>query len=382
MGTKESRGNENTMKVLYLGHYRENTGWANGAIHHMLALKSVGVDVVARNIALTPTISDVPDDIKKMESKSLQDIDYCIQHILPFHVVGTSKFKKNVLFMPFESTIKSNNSFLLYAKELDELWVPNNYNQDMLRNANVESKVIPYAFDLPEYKKDHKALDFKSSNNKFKFYFIGGTDHRKNIRGILKSYLSEFTIADPVTFMLKLTDPHRDAVEMKNEFIQKIDALKDNLRMHSQREHYPEINIITEQLPSELIQSLHKTCDCYVGPSHGEGWSISAFEAMCYGNTPICSKEGGPVDFIDKDNKNTGFLVSGSYGVCDHANPAFDHIFTGNDLWFLPDELEIKRAMRCYYENRDSIDRNDGIKAAKQYDYETVGNRIKEALNA
>lgn len=34
------------MKVLYLGHYRERSGWANAAINNILALDSVGVDVV------------------------------------------------------------------------------------------------------------------------------------------------------------------------------------------------------------------------------------------------------------------------------------------------------------------------------------------------
>ena len=198
----------------------------------------------------------------------------------------------------------------------------------------------------------------------------------------MKCYLTEFSIADPVTFILKISDNGRNPQEVKNEFVQRIDSLKDSLRIHKQREHYPEINIITDHLADDLVHRLHKTCDCYVGPSHGEGWSIPAFEAMCYGNTPICSKEGGPLDFIDKDNQNTGFLVSGSYSVCDHSNPAFDSIFTGNDFWLSPDELEIKRAMRSYYENKNSIDRTDGIKAGEKYNYESVGNKIKEALDA
>ena len=37
------------MKVLYFGHYKEGTGWAQAAIDYILALDSVGVDVVCRN---------------------------------------------------------------------------------------------------------------------------------------------------------------------------------------------------------------------------------------------------------------------------------------------------------------------------------------------
>ena len=182
--------------------------------------------------------------------------------------------------------------------------------------------------------------------------------------------------------MLKVHSNGMDPRELKNTFVQRVEYLKENLRIHRQKEHYPEINIITDFIPDEIMQNLHKTCDCYLSISHGEGWSIPAFEAMCHGNTPICSKEGGPLDFVDKDNKNTGCLVSGSYAVCDHKDPAFPQIFTGNDYWFAPDELETKKAMRWYYENKNSVNKNDGIKHAEKYNYESVGNKIKEALDA
>tara|TARA_Y100000356_G_scaffold108495_1_gene94854 strand:+ start:502 stop:744 length:243 start_codon:yes stop_codon:yes gene_type:complete len=48
------------MKVLYFGHYKEGTGWAQAAIDYILALDSVGVDVVCRNINLTGVEHQVP----------------------------------------------------------------------------------------------------------------------------------------------------------------------------------------------------------------------------------------------------------------------------------------------------------------------------------
>ena len=40
------------MKVLYIGNYRDGTGWANACINNILALDSVGVDVVPRAIPI------------------------------------------------------------------------------------------------------------------------------------------------------------------------------------------------------------------------------------------------------------------------------------------------------------------------------------------
>ena len=38
------------MKVLYIGHYKDGTGWGNAALNNILALNSAGVDVVPRAI--------------------------------------------------------------------------------------------------------------------------------------------------------------------------------------------------------------------------------------------------------------------------------------------------------------------------------------------
>ena len=49
------------MKALYIGHYREFGGWSDAAIGHMLAMDTVGIDVVARNIPLTQSPrGDIP----------------------------------------------------------------------------------------------------------------------------------------------------------------------------------------------------------------------------------------------------------------------------------------------------------------------------------
>ena len=40
------------MKVLYIGHYREGSGWGQAAIDYILAMDSVGIDVVPRAVNL------------------------------------------------------------------------------------------------------------------------------------------------------------------------------------------------------------------------------------------------------------------------------------------------------------------------------------------
>ena len=68
------------MKILYIGHFREAGGWSNAAIDFSLALDSVGIDVVCRDIKLTNKQSEVPDRIKELEQKTIDNVDYCIQN--------------------------------------------------------------------------------------------------------------------------------------------------------------------------------------------------------------------------------------------------------------------------------------------------------------
>ena len=38
------------MKVLYIGNYKDGTGWANACLNNILALDGAGVDVAPRAI--------------------------------------------------------------------------------------------------------------------------------------------------------------------------------------------------------------------------------------------------------------------------------------------------------------------------------------------
>jgi glycosyltransferase involved in cell wall biosynthesis len=158
------------------------------------------------------------------------------------------------------------------------------------------------------------------------------------------------------------------------------DLVKKELRIYPNTKDYGKEIIITEDLTEEQIKALHLSCDCFVCPTHGEGWSIPSFEAMCYGKTPICSNEGGPKEYIDLNNKNTGYLIDGVYDVCNHSDPAFGHIFTGREEWFHPSESEIKKAMRFYYDNR--ITSIDGIKQGEKFSFEKVGKIIKDTIQS
>ena len=100
------------MKVLYIGHYKENSGWANAAVNQILALDKVGVDVVCRNVTLTQDNNNIDPRIRQLEQKDSYGCDICIQHVLPHHLIGGDSFKRNIAFLESESTSLKNVGWL------------------------------------------------------------------------------------------------------------------------------------------------------------------------------------------------------------------------------------------------------------------------------
>lgn len=373
------------MKLLYLGHYGEGTGWAKSAIDLILASDSANVDVVCRNIPLTKNNNTIHPKLLALESKTLKNIDYCIQHVLPHHMIGTDKFKKNIAYFLGETNTIKYNPWYEYLKMMQYIWVPTNDLKNVLiEDGFAESKIsiVPMAGDLSKYTQSYPTINFGSQAYTFKFYYIGELNDRKNLKSIIRCFHSEFDRSEPVSLILKVKKHGLDASQLHYQVAQMCGEVKTQLRIRKDIKDYHNEIIVTQGMSDYEIDVLHNTCDCFVGPSHGEGWSIPAFDAMCFGKTPICSNDGGPKEFIDPNNLNTGSLINGVRTICNHSDPAFPELFTGNEEWFMPSESEIKKRMRFYYENRSSIDRTAGLKNAQKFSYNNVGRIIKDTLNA
>lgn len=369
------------MKILYIGHYKENSGWSQAAIDNILALDSCGIDVVCRNFTLTQDNNfNVPSRIIELESKSVEGATHCIQHVLPHHIVGTDMYTKNVAYYVHETDSIKDHIWKHYLSLVDEVWVPNSDNAQALREAGLKSvKIVPHTFNTDVYTQDYAPVNIAPGT--FKFYYIGDFDTRKNLKSVIKSFYSEFRYDEPVSLILKIKKNHDKYNTLDKEFSDYITNIKQNLRIYPNVTSYNKEIVISEDLTRENILRLHKTCDCFVNTSHGEGWSIPSFEAMCFGNTPICTNFAGPKDFIDKDDINTGSLINGCWSICDHPSPPFKEIWSGHECWMIPDEKQIRASMRFYYENRSSIDKKAGLIRGQNFSYNKIGNLMKETLS-
>lgn len=377
------------MRILYIAHYKEFGGWSQAATDNILALDNVGIDVVCKNVTLTQDKQEVHPRILELEKKDSKDCDICIQHILPHHYVRSDMFKKNIAFMETE-TLKLNHLNWFYQLEMmDEVWVANHTSKNALEEDGFKTpvKVIHHTCDMSKYKKRYAELSIPEIENTFKFYYVGDFNDRKNLESVVTCFHSEFDKTDDVALVLKINKFGESPTEITQAMDKLTTSIKTKLRIHRKPESYLKDIIISDMLSSDDILALHNYCDCFVCPSHGEAWSIPSFDAMAFGNTPICSNFGGPKEFISESDWRTGHLINGVYSCCKCSDAAFEDLFTGKEYWFQPCEMQIRESMRKAYESwkKNPIiytnrNRSTGLKQAEKFSYDKIGKLMKELI--
>lgn len=370
------------MKVLFLGHYRDLTGYGNGAIEYMSALDAVGIDVVARPFKLNQSRGPIPDHIQKFEDKSSHGCDAVIQYTLPPYMFANKNFNKNIALFANETYTLGDTNWHRYLNMMDEIWV---INQQMV-NACINSKVcrdiklVYHPIDINKLKTPAAPLAIDAIKDKFVFYFIGEFNRRKNIAALLHAFHAEFHRTEPVEVLLKVNVPPQ--LGNPYEFMRGYcNELKKGLKIYTNLEAYKQEVIIAEYLTEGQMLQLHAACNCLVAPSFGEAWCIPAAEAMALGKTPIVTNTGGLAEVVTND---VGWVVNANQEPCFGMIDTFSDLYTSNDTWDNINILALRKAMREAYKNNILRKKKSiaGIKRGYTYSYQVIGQRLKEALEA
>jgi glycosyltransferase involved in cell wall biosynthesis len=371
------------MKVLYIGHYKEASGWGQVAQDNILALDRVGVDVVPRALRLGNPTSKLSERILELERKSAQGCDIVIQHVLPHYMKYDSGFRKNIGIFELESENIKQTSWVSHLKLMDELWVPCKNMENECYHCGIGNKivVVPHTFDVSTYDKKYGVLNLPVKKN-FVFYFVGEFNKRKHISALVQAFHAEFKPYEPVDLVLKTNKFGMSQDQLANEVGGLCNQIKTNLRMHKDIMQYKREILITTQMERVDILRLHETCDCFVCPSYGEAWCIPAWEAMAMGNILVSSATGAMLDYVDSGRN--GFLVSGSKEPIFGHVDTFEEFGTGRERWFNISVANLMKTMRHVYslpqDRKDKISMEAKL-SCKQYDYSIVGQRMKELLS-
>jgi glycosyltransferase involved in cell wall biosynthesis len=370
------------MKVLYVGCYRDGTGWGQAATDYILAMDSVGIDVVPRPVKLNKNNIPIPNRITELERKDSSGAEVCIQHILPHLMEYTPKFKKNIGLYATETSNFIDSGWSRKINMMDEAWVINNQMVKSSQASGVEIpiKVVPHASNFSKFGQSYGKTNFPSASDNFIFYTIADLNKRKNLEAFITAFHAEFDPSEPVSILIKSSKYGLSEEEAALKVRDICNEIKIGLKRFPSIDDYKEDLIVTSFISEEDIYKIHTSCDCFVMPSYGEAWCIPAFDAMGFGKTPICTNVGGMSDFIG----HGGFLIEGIDEPVTGMLETFNNLFTGNEFWSSISIKELMRCMRHVYEQRDALNkmREEGLKQAQKYSHKNIGNLIKDLLNA
>lgn len=359
------------MKVLYIGHYRDGTGWANAAINNILAMDSVGIEVVPRPISFEQSDKEYPDRIKELEQQTTGGAEICIQHTLP-HLYSYDSNYKNIGFLATESSDFSDTGWQYFANLMDELWVPSLNSRAACRISGVKKdiKVIPHSLDIERYINADSNKKIDKLINSFNFIFVGEFIERKNIQALVRAFHSEFEINEPVNLFIKTS---RQSVEYIDNYCA---SIKRGLKL---RKNYKNEIVVSGKLGFEDYVSVFKQCHSFVMPSRAEGFCIPALEAMSLGIPVIFTSNTGLDDFA------YGTAVKSNNVPCFGAVDTIPYLDSANSTWSEIDITNLRIAMRGAYmkwnTEQAASEKTKAIQAAKQYDHKIIGQQIKEILN-
>jgi len=390
------------MKVVYISVYRDGTGYANAAIHNMLALEAGGVDVVARAISLSQSKNhELAKTVQHLEDKTTTNIDVVMQHILP-HMFEYKTGVKNIGLFDWETTHFKRSNWPHCCNMMDEIWVPSLQNRQATIDSRVTVpiKILPHACNIQRFNKSTQSLNIPDFKNKCVFYTIGEMTRRKNIVATIRAFYTAFSKRDDVILVIKTNVPKKNPKQSLDILRKTIEDIRQSVHTYVRYPYYPPIACMTNFLSDIELDRLHQSCDVFVSPSHGEAWGIPAHDAMGFGNPVILSNWGSFPELMNEEAErfwmpqvqkfahpgkvDCGWLIEGQLTPCFGHVDSFPDLYTGDEYWFDPDIQHLVQCMRQAYiewQNETLTYRGQAAKnRAIQFSYQKIGLTVQQLL--
>ncbi|KAH3756581.1 glycosyltransferase, CAZy family GT4 [Pelomyxa schiedti] len=250
----------------------------------------------------------------------------------PAHVVGRSMFETDTI--PSDWVAPCNNA-------VQEIWVPSEFNVGTFKQAGVTVNVtkVPNSINTDVFYPGIYEPYPLPNRTEFAFLAVMKWEERKGWDMLLHAYMEEFAANEPVSLYIRSALDSKDLLDLE-AFVYTV--TKEKLSGPNGYQGVPQAPIILDTvLPYPKTPSLYVAADCFVLPSHGEGWGLPLIEAMAMGLPTIATNWSGNTEFMKQE---FSFLIS----VEDLVNSTIP-----GHKWALPSESHLRSLMRYVFENKE-----------------------------
>ncbi len=244
---------------------------------------------------------------------------------------------------------------------VDKIIVPSEHTREAIFNTINKSnmresyykiiidkiEVISHGVNLELFKKQDVKIKL---DDRFRFIvnkgWASGMNDRGGVQFALKAFNEEFSKDENVEMLVKINAAYCGPNwNIQNE-LSKLDL----------RPEGGLININMQNVPFNKIPELYFMGDVFVSPNMSESFGLPMAEAMACGLPVITTSFGGQTDFVNNEN---GWLIPYTLIPVD-----WDISYEGVS-WAVPDMIELRKAMRDAYNNRDSVTKRKGVKSSE-----------------
>ncbi|MGE5480426.1 MAG: glycosyltransferase [Chloroflexota bacterium] len=258
---------------------------------------------------------------------------------------------KWIIMQPWEFT-EHRKDFLEIFNNAVEIWTPSNYSRNSFINSGVNPdkvQIVPNGVNPETFKPYGEKFEL-DTEKKLKFLFVGGTIYRKGIDILLEAYSEAFTAEDDVALIIK--DMGGDSFYMGQ-------TAKEAIKKLQAKPGTPEIIYVDEYLAEEEMAALYRTCDVFVSPYRGEGFSLPALEAMACGLPLVVTEGGSTEDFVPD-----AFAQKISAKKISIGTKLGESELAGEAFMLEPDRDELRQTLIDLYKNPQEI-KQTGLMASE-----------------
>lgn len=340
------------MRVLYISHLLEQSGWGQASRDILKAMDSVGIDVVPRVVYANNPSYKPQGRMLSLLQKNSKNCDVVIQHVLPHLFQYDGNFKRNIGLYYAESGELNYTSYFSYLNMMDELWVPSAMMIQQAVSAGVKTPIyqIPHPFNQIDVNKYNRLPIAECESGDYVFYYLGEATRRKNLSALIRAFHTEFSFNEPVQLVIKASKPGMSNSECANLINEIATAAKENSKLYYNVSKFKREIIINSDMSDDNIRELHKTCDCLVVPSSGEAINLPAMDALNFGNMVVGNKNTGIKEFVR--HLGNGYLVKSHLKNCYGMVDGFKDMYSARETCYEIDEIDLCNGMRWAYNNR------------------------------
>jgi len=296
-----------------------------------------------------------------------KDVDYTIFADYPH--LWRDAYGKIVTYFLHEGT-KLPDGWVPILNTSDLIIVPSQATKNLFRINGVQPKIeiVPFGVNEELYKPEN------NDDETFVFLYVNSWTGEKNDRKgtdlLIKAFDEEFRPDEKVKLVLKISTFWR---KQPVEFYMK--SIRDLLGKTNSN-----IMINANYLPEEELVKHFQKSDCFVMPTRGESFGLTAINAMACGLPIIITRDNnsGYMDFCRGKDSVLWIDIKGM----EQADKRF---FVQGNLQPIPDIESLKKQLRYAFDNRKELKEKalkNSEEIRKNWTWKKSADKLMEVLNA